>query len=55
MFLSDVACRATKPGAKPKKLSDGGGLQLWVIPNGNRLWRLIYRNLGKQRTLCIGS
>jgi integrase len=55
MFLSDVACRATKPGAKPKKLSDGGGLQLWVMPNGNRLWRLIYRNLGKQRTLCIGS
>ncbi len=54
MSLTDVTCRATKPGAKRRKLSDGGGLQLWIMPNGARLWRLVYRHLGKQRALSLG-
>jgi Arm DNA-binding domain len=55
MPLSDAACRAAKPGATLRKLSDGGGLQLWVQPNGSRLWRLAYRFQGKQKLLSLGA
>jgi hypothetical protein len=54
MALSDAACRAAKPGTKLKKLSDAGGLQLWVQPSGTRLWRVAYRYMGKQKLLSIG-
>jgi len=40
---------------KTLKLSDGGGLQLWVQPSGSKLWNLAYRFAGKQRKLAIGS
>jgi integrase len=30
--LTDMEIRAAKPGARLVKLSDGGGLQLWVMP-----------------------
>ena len=39
---------------KTAKLSDGGGLQLWVTPSGGKLWNLAYRFAGKQRKLAIG-
>jgi integrase len=55
MPLSDATCRAAKPGATLRKLSDGGGLQLWVQPNGSRLWRLAYRFQGKQKLLSLGA
>ena len=51
MPLSDVTCRNARPGPKLRKLSDGGGLQLWVQPTGGRLWRLAYRFGGKQKLL----
>lgn len=54
MALSDAACRAAKPGPALRKLSDGGGLQLWVQPNGSRLWRMAYRFQGKQKLLSFG-
>jgi integrase len=43
-----------KPGAKLRKLSDGGGLQLWIDPKGNRYWRLAYRFATKQKVLSLG-
>jgi integrase len=43
MPLTDTQIRAAKPAAKLYKLSDGGGLQLWVMPNGSKYWRLAYR------------
>ncbi len=55
MPLTDVAIRAAKPGSKVKKLSDGGGLQLWVMPNGSKHWRLSYRFRGPQKTMALGS
>ncbi len=55
MPLSDVTCRNARPGPKLRKLSDGGGLQLWVRPTGGRLWRLAYRFGGKQKLLALGS
>jgi integrase len=55
MALSDAACRNAKPAPKLRKLSDGGGLQLWVQPSGARLWRLAYRFGGKQKVLALGA
>lgn len=55
MALSDAACRNAKPAPKLRKLSDGGGLQLWVQPGGARLWRLAYRFGGKQKVLALGA
>jgi integrase len=52
--LSDAKIRRTKPGAKPHKLYDGGGLFLLVHPNGSRYWRLKYRIAGKERLFAIG-
>ena len=54
MRLTDVICRHAKPGAARWKLSDGGGLQLWVQPNGGRFWHFAYRHLGRQKQLALG-
>lgn len=56
MPLTDTAIRNAKPGEKIIKLSDGGGLQLWVMPTGSKLWNLAYRDLSrKQRKLSFGA
>lgn len=55
MPLTDVAIRKTKPGDKLRKLSDSGGLQLHIFPNGSRLWRYAYRFDGKARTMAFGA
>lgn len=55
MPLSDLACRSAKPGSSLRKLSDMGGLQLWIFPNGSKLWRLAYRFHGKQKLLALGQ
>jgi Arm DNA-binding domain len=55
MPLTDAACRAAKPSARPYKLSDGGGLHLLVETNGSRLWRQAYRIGGKQKLLSLGK
>ena len=54
-MLTDAALRNAKPGPKLRKLSDGGGLQLWIHPRGYRLWRFAYRFNGKQKVLALGS
>src|SRR5271163_50838 len=54
MRLNDLAIKRAKPGPKIIKLSDGGGLQLWVTPDGAKRWRLAYRFRGAQKTLAIG-
>jgi integrase len=54
MPLTDIAIRKAKPGASTIKLSDGGGLQLHVHPNGSKYWRLAYRYDGKQKSLSFG-
>lgn len=56
MALSDAAIRAAKPQeGRTLKLSDGGGLQLWVAPSGSKLWKIAYRFGGKQLKLSLGS
>ena len=54
MALTDIAIRAAKPAERLTKLSDGGGLQLWITPDGAKRWRLAYRYVGLQKTLAIG-
>lgn len=55
MALTDLAIRSAKPTNALQKISDGEGLQLWVQPNGSKLWRMAYRFAGKQKTLAIGT
>lgn len=55
MALTDVGIRNAKPGPKPVKLADGGGLHLLVSPSGGKLWRLKYRLDGKEKQLAIGA
>ena len=54
MKLTDREIRATKAGHAIAKLSDGGGLQLWITSDGAKRWRLAYRHNGSQKTLAIG-
>jgi len=42
MALSDTNVRNIKPGAKVQKLSDGGGLYLFVSPAGGKRRRVCY-------------
>ena len=55
MALTDLQCRKTRPAAKLVKLSDTGGLQFWVYPNGTKAWRFAYRFGGKQKLLALGK
>jgi integrase len=54
MALTDLQVRKAMPGAKICKLSDGGGLQLWITPDGAKRWRVAYRFGGGQKLLAIG-
>ncbi|MGS1120402.1 tyrosine-type recombinase/integrase [Rhodanobacter sp. UC4436_H3] len=55
MSLTDAKIRNTKPGPKPIKLADGGGLYLEVRPTGAKLWRFRYRIAGKENVFAIGD
>lgn len=55
MTLTDNACKNAKPSDAARKMSDGGGLYLFVTPSGSKLWRMNYRFEGKQKTLSFGA
>lgn len=54
MKLTELKCKNAKPEDKPKKMADGLGLYLEVMPNGSKYWRLKYRHLGKEKRLAFG-
>lgn len=54
MALSDTAVRSAKAGDKPRKMTDGRGLFLQVMPNGSKYWRFRYRFDGKEKLLALG-
>lgn len=54
MPLTDAAIRRAKPSDKPQKITDGGGLYLYLTPTGARSWRWKYRIAGKEKLLSIG-
>jgi integrase len=43
-----------KPGDKPIRKFDGGGLYLEIVPSGGKWWRLKYRFGGKEKRLSLG-
>ena len=53
--LTATAVKQAKPGVKPRKLADGGGLFLLVHPGGGKRWRFKYRYAGKEKLLAIGT
>lgn len=54
MKLSNKTCQNAKPMEKPYKLTDGGGLYLYVQKDGTRYWRMKYYYLGKEKLLAFG-
>jgi integrase len=54
MPLTDLAIRNAKSEGQLIKLSDGGGLQLWISADNAKRWRLAYRFGGTQKLLAIG-
>lgn len=54
MPLTDITCKNAKGSEKPRKLTDGKGLYLEVMPNGSRYWRLKYSFAGKEKRLALG-
>lgn len=54
MGLTDTRIRNVKPGSKPVRLFDGGGLYLEISPTGGKWWRLKYRYAGKEKRLSLG-
>ncbi|TAM06487.1 MAG: DUF4102 domain-containing protein [Paraburkholderia sp.] len=54
MPLTNVQLKQARPGSRPLKLFDGGGLFLLITPAGQRYWRLKYRFAGKEKLLALG-
>ena len=55
MALTDTGVRKMKAKSNAYRLSDGGGLYLWVTPAGGKLWRWKYRHEGKEKLMSFGS
>ena len=55
--LTNTEVKQAKPKEKVYTLSDGGGLQLRIKPNGSKLWLLDYRRpyTKKRTSLSFGS
>ena len=54
MKLTDTFIKRKQGNEKVQKHSDGGGLYLYITPEGKKSWRMGYRFLGKQKLLVIG-
>jgi integrase len=54
MKLTDTQIKRIKPNTKPYKVSDGGGLFLWVTPSGGKVWRWAYRHEGRGKLMTFG-
>lgn len=54
-LLSPISVKnATSEGKAIRKLSDGGGLYLWVYADGRKYWRLRYWIAGQEKSLSLG-
>lgn len=53
-MLTEVAIRNARPGARERKLADGAGLYLSVLPTGFKGWRWKYRIAGREKRLVLG-
>ena len=55
MPLTDTEVRKSKPNEKAYRLSDAGGMYLWVTPAGGKLWRWAYEHEGKEKLMSFGK
>jgi hypothetical protein len=56
MQLNEKKIKSAKPESKRRRLADGHGLYLDVMPSGAKFWRQSYRNAqGVQRTYTLGE
>jgi integrase len=53
--LTDTEIRKARIRGKAYRLSDGGGLYLFVTPAGGKLWRWKYRFDGREKLMSFGS
>jgi integrase len=53
--LMDHDCRKAVAGDTVRKIYDGGGLYLAVLPSGSKVWRIAYRFGGRPTTLVLGN
>ena len=53
--LTDAQIRNAKPKDKPYKLTDGGGMHLFVSPSGGKLWRVKYYFDRSEKLLSLGA
>lgn len=54
MALTARAIESAKGRERPYKLTDAGGLYLYVTPAGGKSWRANYRDAGRQKTRTYG-
>lgn len=54
MKLTDTFAKRKQGNGKVQKHSDGGGLFLYITPQGGKSWRMGCRFMGKQKLLVIG-
>jgi integrase len=55
MSLTDAAIRKARTNDTPYRMSDSGGLFLWVTPAGGKLWRWKYRYQGLEKLMSFGK
>lgn len=53
-LLTEMACKALKPGEKVRYLNDGGGLRLRCRPDGSKTWIYRYKQAGKENNIGLG-
>lgn len=53
-MLTDIQIRRAKAADKDYRITDGGGLHLFVTKAGGKSWRLRYEFAGKEKLLVIG-
>ena len=53
--LSDNTIKKTKPSGGVQKLCDGDKLYLFIQPTGKKIWRVLWREKGKDKQFTIGE
>lgn len=54
MPLTDIAIKKARPDVKAYKLSDAGGLYLYITPAGGKSWRWKYQIDGRENQITFG-
>lgn len=53
-MLTDAVVKTAKAADKTRKLTDGRGMYLLVVPDGAKYWRFDYRIGGRRKTISLG-